>query len=360
MPLGAARMVAPLVGAAVALEIALRAFGPILPGSYRTAPLIEPDPDLGWRHVPSAVIWSKHPDFTARAMVNGQGRLGPEIRGDRRPGTARFLLLGDSYVAATQMTYELTIGGRLAGLLAGSEIVNDGVSGYGTDQAVLVLARDAPHLRPDIAVLMFTVANDVSNNDVNLAAPTYPKPHYVLTDAGDIALRPIDQKPSPFELLRGLLARSALFTALRTGIVDPLAERPSQSYRLELLEVLDEPGGEWLRAWQITLQLIERFASEARSHGAAPLLVIIPEACQVHDDLCEGRPERSGSTLPQDRLRATAARTGLAVLDLLPAFRDQARQGVRLYFPRDLHWNEEGHRLAAELVAGELRTATAR
>jgi hypothetical protein len=39
------------------------------------------------------------------------------------------------------------------------------------------------------------------------------------------------------------------------------------------------------------------------------------------------------------------------VLDLLPALREAAERGQRLYFPVDIHWTPAGHELAARAVA---------
>jgi hypothetical protein len=40
-------------------------------------------------------------------------------------------------------------------------------------------------------------------------------------------------------------------------------------------------------------------------------------------------------------------------IDLLPAFRAGYKSG--LYFPKDVHWTPEGHRLAAETLSPLLR-----
>jgi hypothetical protein len=48
------------------------------------------------------------------------------------------------------------------------------------------------------------------------------------------------------------------------------------------------------------------------------------------------------------------ARAGLQTIDLLPAF-EEAGRGVRLYKPRDTHWNLAGNRVAAEAILPVLR-----
>jgi hypothetical protein len=57
--------------------------------------------------------------------------------------------------------------------------------------------------------------------------------------------------------------------------------------------------------------------------------------------------------LPSRRLAAAAEAHALHVLDLTPLFRAALERGEGpFYFPRDRHWNPEGHRFAAEALTG--------
>ncbi|MBI4347415.1 MAG: SGNH/GDSL hydrolase family protein [Elusimicrobia bacterium] len=344
------------------LELALRSFGPVLPGYYQTGPLIEPDPDLGWRHVPSSVVWFRTRDFTSRAEVNAQGHLGPAVP-VARTDALRVMVLGDSFAGATQLPSERSVAGLLPEHIGRAvEVINEGVSGYGTDQEILVLERDGPLLRPDVVVLLFTVSNDVFNNDPALQHPglTYPKPHFDLGPAGELTLVPLPRnEPSPADRIRRWLAGSSLLWVIKTGVIDPLTgTQTDPGYHRRLLEVLEEPSGEWERAWQLTDRLVQRIAGTAEAIGALPLLVIVPDACQVHSRLC---PEPfTPRAVPQARLRAVAERSGMRVVDLLPELRQAAAQGETLYFPSDLHWNEAGHAAAAAAIARSIPEALKR
>ncbi len=53
--------------------------------------------------------------------------------------------------------------------------------------------------------------------------------------------------------------------------------------------------------------------------------------------------------LPQQRLAAWSAQSGVPVIDLLPGFR--AAANPHLYFNADPHWTPAGHALAAQLIA---------
>ncbi len=340
------------------LEASLRVLGPILPGAYRTGPLIQPDPLLGWIHVRDRAIWVKRPEYAVRVEFNAQGRRGPLMERQKSAGTRRVLMLGDSFVEGLQVAPELTLAGLLERQLGPSaQVVNDGVGGYGTDQEVLLLETEAD-LAPDAVVLVFTVSTDVWNNDIALESSRgyVPKPHFELDGEG-LRLYPVNDAPEPFgEAFAGLRARSWAVESLYAGIIEPLTLR---GIRAEQLAVLDEPMGEWERAWRITTLLLQRFAFTTRRLGAEPLLIVAPDACQSYADACRPSGHNTGSSVPQRLLAQIASAAGLEMVDLLPAFRARAA-AQRLYIPGDVHWSAAGHALAAEVMAPSVRSLLAK
>jgi hypothetical protein len=90
--------------------------------------------------------------------------------------------------------------------------------------------------------------------------------------------------------------------------------------------------------------------------------VLLPLAVQLSDvKFAEFARSETGTTQglhldrPQRLMSRVADRVGIPVIDLLPAFREwTAGGGGALYLERDGHWNGNGHRLAADIVAREL------
>lgn len=342
------------------LEIALRQFGPFLPGSYRTGPIIRPNAELGWSNVPDSTQWLRRPEYVTEVRVNRSGQHGPESP-SASTAAQHIWLLGDSYVAAVNVAYAQSIAALLPKEVETAAkvpvgIVNHGVIGYGTDQQLLLFEREVGRARPDLAILVFTVANDVWNNDWGLESrsPTAPKPYFEIADDGTLRLHPlpVDDLVAD-DQLSALLHSSAVYSVLRSGLVEPFLSR---GLRNEQLNVLDEPRGEWLRAWTITELLLGRIADASRRAGIPLLLVVNPDPCQVQEDACRGRAFLSASRIPQVRLREVARAAGLDILDLLPPFIEHVRAtGVSPYYRQDLHWNAAGHALAARLI-GERAT----
>ena len=54
---------------------------------------------------------------------------------------------------------------------------------------------------------------------------------------------------------------------------------------------------------------------------------------------------------PQKKLIDFCKGNNISYIDLLPKFKEKAMNGTRLYYKSDVHWNEKGHELAADIIA---------
>ena len=96
-------------------------------------------------------------------------------------------LLGDSYTEALQVPLEQTFGAVLERSLSECpplvgrpiEVLNFGVSGYGTTQELLAYVDRARAFDPDVVLLAFLPGNDVRDNSKALS-PSRMRPFYVL------------------------------------------------------------------------------------------------------------------------------------------------------------------------------------
>ncbi len=122
------------------------------------------DPTLGWSHKP----WGSADIYRA----NGQG-----LRADRDylqsppPGTVRIATFGDSFMLGSDVEVEQTWQAVLEGSESGVEVLNFGVSSYGTGQAVLRYLKEGKHFSPDVAVLSFIAEN--TRRNTNTFRPFY-------------------------------------------------------------------------------------------------------------------------------------------------------------------------------------------
>lgn len=95
-----------------------------------------------------------------------------------------------------------------------------------------------------------------------------------------------------------------------------------------------------------------------RESGLDVAVVLAPSKYTVYHPFLEGPRATPGDARhPLARVEATLRRSGIAALDLTPAFRREAEARLAeksyLYWLDDTHWNRRGVRLAAELIARE-------
>jgi lysophospholipase L1-like esterase len=89
--------------------------------------------------------------------------------------------------------------------------------------------------------------------------------------------------------------------------------------------------------------------------------VIIPHVVQTSKNIYDYELIRSGHDpssfdleKPNNKLAEMCNKLGIDYLDLLPVMKEESSQGKLLYFPRDAHWNAEGHRIAAREIYKDL------
>ena len=351
--------------------------------SYYWALARHPHPVTGWAPPAGAVAWQ---DVEGRALVriNGAGLRSPERPQEKPAGSLRVAVLGDSFAEAVQVALEDTFPAVLERALSGCEalegrtveVINFGVSGYGTAQELLTFRSRARSFRPDLVVLAFFPGNDLVENvralDADPLRPYFRLDQSQLTlDQGFRQGADYRRRVSPpgqawsWLVRHSRLAQAAVkawdLARLRLGTgggpKGPFDE-PGVDER-----VYREPGDpSWAEAWAVTEALVARTAREVRAEGADFLLATLSTGAQVHPDAWF-RAEFArvhGSTdllYPERRLLALADREGFPALGLARELAGLATlSGAWLHgFPNSLpgigHWNREGHRVAGELLA---------
>ena len=370
-----------LIGLVVA-ELVLRAVGFSYPSFYG------PDPVLGRANIPHAFGWFAD-EGGSWVEINGDGLRDREHDPAKPPGTIRIAVLGDSFAAAFQVPPEQTFWGLLQPDLQGCaalgsrrvEAINFGVVGFGTAQEYLMLQSRVWKYQPDVVLLAFLTANDVSDN-VRELKQSGQAPYFLRRD-GALALDPEFAAKSA-KLAPGALdgignwlyARSRLvqLVAKASRSLQPGAdgEGPRRTGLVEgqepglYEEVYREPADPtWNEAWAVTEDLLRAIAADVRAHGARLLLATLSNGIQVHPDpaVRQAFAARFGIAdlfYPDRRIEAFAAAEGIPYLMLAPgmqAWAETHRQCVHGFdnaMPCFGHWNAEGHRLAGAGIADAL------
>src|SRR5262249_52421166 len=149
----------------------------------------------------------------AYIKINSDGLRDREHSKTRPPDTIRIALIGDSYSEGFPVALEDSFWAimedklRVCWAFGGKkiEVINFGVSGYGTAQELITLRERAWVYSPDIVMLAVTTNNDISDNSRALKK-TNEVPYFVYRD-GKLVLDDSFTETRAFRLRRSALNR---------------------------------------------------------------------------------------------------------------------------------------------------------
>lgn len=379
-----------LIVALLVSEVVLRVVGYSYPVFYTT------DPTRGVALRPLMEGWYRK-EGEAYIRINRDGWRDRDHSKSKPDKTFRIALLGDSYAEALQVPMEETFWMVMEKQLQGCEklggkkveVINFGVSGYGTAQELITLRDYAWDYAPDLVLLALTTNNDISDNSRALKK-TDEVPYFVYKD-GELVLDDSFRSSSAFRLRQSTLNRLGKWIRDNSRVIQLvhqahhvlktyLASRQTTKQNASnespnRVEQLQEVGIDnlvyrppadpvWTDAWRVTEGLVVLMQKEVKSKGAKFLVVTLSNAIQVHPDasmrtLFMRRIGINDLFYPDLRIKNLGKREGFAVLTLAPVLQSYAEKDHLFLhgFGGGLgngHWNQSGHRLAGELIAEKL------
>jgi hypothetical protein len=367
-----------VVGFALA-EVAARLL--YRPGDLRS--VIRFDPMLGWSLDPGASSHSVSSirEFDYHIAINSLGLREREITVNKPPGTRRVLVIGDSFVFGPGVEAEWRATDIMNRALGDDvEVINAGVSGWGTDQELVFYENSLRRLEPDVVVVCVMAANDVINNmlDHLFLNEKVPKPRFSMENGTLRWSGPIDRPPPLRPTVRSVLRKSRLLLWAKRS-ADVVFARPegdkgvAAESGLEMEWKRHRGYSHWMvyenarhsqldEGWRMTGAILRRFADVCEEDGTEFIVMAFPLKIEVQDEWRQRLFERAGVrpqdldlTLPYRRLRGICEANGIEFLYPLEAFREGAAHRD-LYFRLDGHPNRFGHVMAARVLLDELNT----
>lgn len=292
------------------------------------SPLYISDPIL---HHRMAANWSgSFPEEIVQAVgrsevpirTNSLGLRSPAIEPVKPAGTTRILILGDSVAFGWGLRGEDTFASQLASLLATVypdkrfEVINAGVSGYGTWQELDWLKQTGIALEPDVVIVQLHL-NDAADNLWGTLGQDV---------GGDSWLTRVS-----------MLARLVSRVTSSQPQGSSSAESCERDWRIGTDEV----------CWERTEALLTQLEDVAKGAGAKVLLMPSPMRWQVEPDV---RDQRSwvDKARYQDVLSDYALLNGWLFADPLPAVRSAYEATGQSQFLDVGHPNEAGQRIIAQ------------
>lgn len=374
--LNLALLCAALAVCVIILEVVLRLFGIGYPLWVRA------DGVTGFSLRPGAAGWQSD-EGRAWVAINADGQRDIAHTVIKSSGTYRIAVLGDSYAEARQVPLEASFPRKLEQRLASCdvltgrtpEVINFGVSGFGTTQELLQLRDRVWKYQPDLVLLAFTTGNDVVNNSYALEKNP-DKPYFLTSDDGltldeSFRERPVFRRQNS---LSGRFALSAFSHSRILQILNRVLHAPTpapatQSGAVKGTEAgirsevyLPPANAQWTEAWAVTEEALRMMRDEVRNHEAVFAVATLSNGIQVHPDPAVREAFRRSlgiDTLfyPDQRIAGLGSREGFPVLTLAPKLADAAERdlvylhGFSNTVPGEGHWNTDGHALAAALMA---------
>jgi hypothetical protein len=341
---------------------------------------LRPDPYTGLLLKPGVSVQA-YIENPVTVRTNSAGFHDREHSKQKPPNTFRVAVLGDSFTEALQVPIEKTFSSALERELAGCpelkgknvEVMNFGVSGYGTAQELQMLRHYAWDYSPDLVLLAFFTGNDTQNNSRPLQQDDY-RPYFLLQNGKLVLDDSFVNAPgfrSRFSSLNVFLSWSVAHSHLlqvAAAAKNYISQRNVEGVKTTEMGLSDDIYHEptdpvWKDAWNVTDALIVEMRDEVKAKGAQFLVVTLSSSIQVDPDPTarEQLMKRLGVPnlfYPDDRVAQLSKREDIPVLTLAPVFLQYAQEHhAQLHGFRGNkqgHWNESAHQLGGELMAQKI------
>ena len=316
----------------------------------------EYDKFLGWKNKSLAEGPFVMPSSKTHVKINSKGLRDSEYAYEKEAGLTRILILGDSFTWGYGVEKKEIFTEKLEKMLgANFEVINAGVTGYGTDQELIFLEREGLKYHPDIVILAFA-SNDFMQDNVSDFLGYYPKPYFILSDGGlrtaNFPLPEIDgnswnklynlrketMKKEFIEAPKRKIGKLKSLSFLADRLKKLLYTLLRKAEFLSPLRALGENEGR--KGVTLTKALISRMNEDCKSADARLIVFIIPYKCALEK-------------LPDPYMREFKeffASNGIPYIDPYDDFLKKFGSGESFFLEYDDHWNASGHALAAETI----------
>ena len=226
--------------------------------------------------------------------------------------------------------------------LAQREIINFGVPGHGPHQYTRILQKYGAPFRPKL-VLYALFSNDLKDG-VRFETPPAKRKRGM----------------SPKRFMKRYSASYNIFGNVSNSLKRSWTRDTRDDFGLKLLDRrLRDPYGipdsRFDSAWAASARQIDEAIAQSKRINATFVLLYFPQKEEVYWELAKNRIpkidvfEERISRL-RNAARAFCESRVLLCLDLTPALKAKGLSGEKLYYPVDIHWNEQGNRLVAQEI----------
>ncbi|MBN2565055.1 MAG: hypothetical protein JXB46_05040 [Candidatus Eisenbacteria bacterium] len=349
-------MLLALAGALVAVVLGLGEAALRVLAAGHNMSVVEYEPVRGWHGRPNARLVFDQPSFSIDVAQNSLGYRDRERAVMKPPGAVRILCCGDSFTWGWGVQQDQIYTHLLEEMCdrtdPRTEVINAGVSGQNTSQALLGLLDHGFAFSPDLVIYQAS-DNDIEGNLPASAPGIWVSPHHILGEDGELVIRGSPVPPptlwSDFKYRAALHSRLAYLLRHRLHIlatrmrdsrrdsVPPLGpeENPERQARPSGWASPDTPtaGDPADQAFRLFCAIVVRMDRESRQRGARFAVLIDFPLSDVRQDYWNRHCGQVEAHFVNGYLVALEKETGR-----------------RAFIERDGHWTSDGHKWIAEYL----------
>jgi len=308
----------------------------------------EYDEILGWKNKAFKNGTLYMPDSKSYVQINSKGLRDIEHEYKKPKGIERIQFYGDSftwgYGVDEEERYTSIFRSKLDKCHRSYEIINLGITGYGTDQEYLSLTHEGLKYNPDIIV--FAYHNDLWDVSQTVAG-VYPKPKFIINNNSlELTNVPVPKKENwtSDEEIRN----STFLTVLNSKL------KFFRTYNFVMKKIKHFGPIERLRASSLnveenkTQEVIDAIFLEVKrlseQKGLEFVIVLLPSKGQVFG---------AENTRQIDHLVEFGKMNNITVINLLPKLKDIGKKEKEIYFEIDGHFSERGNKIVGDILFKE-------
>lgn len=309
------------------------------------------DSHYGWAHIPNTSGPFDSHGFQTTVRINANGFRGPEVPYTRTDERRRVLVLGDSFVWGFGVNEHEMFTAVLEELVPDLEAVNLGVSGYSTDQELLLYQNEGYKYQADIIVIL-VVKNDLKANTESVVYVTYAKPVFRLEN-GNLVLYnyPVQQTPQLVNYAAKLASRSYLMRGLN---------RLRERFRTKGNTLYNERSN---FKGSTNLPVVREDGGKLSFTGNPAEILMVKELLELRDSIIEKQTKAKILVAFHDdhpsfqKMCPYLQGLGISCLWLAPYL---AEVDEPYHLQGDSHWNARGHELVGKFLAEAIENEFAR
>ena len=255
------------------------------------------------------------------------------------------------------------------------EVINFGVTEYGTTQQYLTLKHNVWKYDPDLIILVFYSGSDISDNLKNLSKKNY-RPYFLFREDGGFDIDKSYLNSKPYKILSSIPGRffvkfsqySRIAQFLREFYVQVYFKKinkkkpPVRKTIIEKASFYNPTNSDWSKAWSTTEKIIKMIDLEIKNKKKEFILVTSSTPIQVYpeDEVVEKfKKENKIEDIfyPETRLKNFSKKNSIKFIQIAKKMREAAVEESIFFHGFDNtkkgegHWNKSGHEFASRLIS---------